>query len=118
MSNYVFDAQSLAELIEFLHEGATLAAANARKLMRRRRKGSYKTRRPGADSLMWNGLASALRTELQPYGSKVRLARYLGLPKQRLTDYLTGRRRMPDAEITLRILHWLVTKRAGRDLSL
>jgi hypothetical protein len=26
------------------------------------------------------------------------LARYLGIPKQRLTDFLKGGRRMPDAE--------------------
>jgi hypothetical protein len=48
----------------------------------------------------------------------VRLARFLGMPKQRLNDFLTGRTRLPDAELTLRMLNWLAQKRAGRDLSL
>jgi len=59
-----------------------------------------------------------LRDELKPYGAKARLARYLGIPKQRLTDYLKGLRRMPDAETALQMLNWLAQKRAGRDLSL
>lgn len=110
--------QTLDEIVSALHFVAEQAALAARTSLRRRRRGSYRTRRPGADSLLWNALAIAVRAELQPYGSKVRLARYLGIPRQRLCDYLTGRRRLPDAEITLRMLHWLVTKRAGRDLSL
>ena len=46
------------------------------------------------------------------------IARYLGVPKQRLHDFLKGRTRLPDAELTLRLLNWLAHKRAGRDLSL
>lgn len=63
-------------------------------------------------------LAALLRPELKAYGDKARLARYLGLPRQRITEFLTGRtKRLPDAEITLRLLHWLAAKRSGRDLS-
>lgn len=90
----------------------------ARKHTRQRRTASYSTVRPGAATPLWNLLAEQLRTELRPVGTKVRLARYLGVPKQRLNDFLTGRSRMPDAELTLRMLHWLAEKRAGRDLSL
>ena len=90
----------------------------ARQTLRTPRPGSYKTLRPGAGTPLWNLLATHLRVELRPYGDKVRLARYLGIPKQRLTDFLAGRRRMPDAELTLRLLHWLIEKRAGRDQSL
>lgn len=90
----------------------------AREKMRRRRWQSYHTVRPGEATPFWNLLSAQLRTELRVRGSKVRLARYLGVPKQRLNDFITGRSRMPDAEITLRLLHWLAEKRAGRDVSL
>jgi transcriptional regulator with XRE-family HTH domain len=55
---------------------------------------------------------------LRARGTKVRLARYLGIPRQRLQDFLKGRSRLPDAELLLRMLHWLAEKRVGRDLSL
>jgi hypothetical protein len=67
---------------------------------------------------MWNLFVELLRSELKVYGSKVRLARYLGIPKQRLNDFLQGRQRLPDAELTLQMLAWLASRRAGRDRSL
>jgi len=88
------------------------------KKFRRRRKGSFKTIRPGPFTPRWNQLRIALRDELRPYGAKVRLARYLQIPQQRLSDFLASHRRMPDAELTLQLLHWLVAKRNGTDLSL
>ena len=90
----------------------------ARQKMRSRRWQSYHTVRPGAATPLWNILAAQVRTELAAHGSKVRLARYLGVPRQRLHNFLTDSSRMPDAELTLRMLHWLAEKRAGRDLSL
>jgi hypothetical protein len=66
---------------------------------------------------MWNVCASELRAALRPYGAKSRLARYLGIPRQRLYDFLKVRSRLPDAELTLRMLHWLAEARAGRDPS-
>jgi hypothetical protein len=105
-------------ILELADAGTQAAGRAAHKALRPRRTASYSTRRPGVDSPMWNELATALRSELTPFGAKVRLARYLGVPRQRLDDFLTGRRRLPDAELTLRLLHWLAEKRAGRDLSL
>jgi len=67
---------------------------------------------------MWNELVASLRLELTAYGSKARLGRYLGLPRQRINDFLKVHSRMPDAETTLRLLHWLMERRAGRDPSL
>ncbi len=64
---------------------------------------------------MWNALAGELRASVQAHGTKVRLARYLGIPKQRLQDYLRAGSRLPDAELVLRLLHWLAEQRAGRD---
>lgn len=89
----------------------------ARAKTRQRRWQSYHTVRPGEGTPLWNLLAAQLLAELKPRGAKVRLARYLGVPKQRLNDFLTGGSRLPDAELTLRLLHWLAEKRAGRDVS-
>ena len=77
----------------------------------------HRTRRPGVHSPMWNVCASMLRRATSRYGTKARLARYLGIPRQRLNDFLHSRSRLPDAELTLRLLHWLTEFRAGRDLS-
>ncbi|MBA3848523.1 MAG: hypothetical protein C0502_00825 [Opitutus sp.] len=90
----------------------------ARQKTRPRRWQSYHTVRPGAATPLWNILADQLRSELAGHGAKVRLARYLGIPRQRLHNFLTDTSRMPDAELTLRLLHWLAEKRAGRDVSL
>jgi len=108
-------------LSEALFKGADEGHEILRKSMQRRRPkriGSYKTLRPGPYTPMWNQCRIALRNELKPYGSKIRLARYLGVSKQRMSDFLAGHRRMPDAELTLQMLNWLAAKRAGIDLSL
>lgn len=100
---------------------AMVAEASADRLAQAvtpRRRGSYATRRPGTETPLWNACAARLRDELKPLGAKVRLARYLGIPKQRLNDYLKGGSRMPDAETMLQMLNWLAHKQAGRDLSL
>ena len=101
-----------------LYDSAESLAKSAKHLMRTRRRGGYGTRRPGMDSPMWNICAAQLRAELTPIGSKVRLARFLGIPKQRLNDFLKAESRLPDAELTLQLLNWLAQKRAGRDISL
>lgn len=107
------------DLGEILYEGAEAAAPALRKLLRRHRRRPYLHRRSGPETPLWNILVTLLRPELRRYGDKARLARYLGIPRQRLTDYLTGKtRRLPDAEMTLRLIHWLGAKQAGRDLSL
>ena len=86
--------------------------------LRPRRRGSYRTRRPGAETPAWNACSGLLREELKFPGAKARLARYLGIPRQRLSDFLSSRRRLPDAELALQMIHWLAQKRAGKDLSL
>ncbi len=61
---------------------------------------------------MWNACAALLKVELQPWGAKVRLARHLGIPKQRVTDFVTNGSRMPDAETLLQIIEWLARRHA------
>ena len=40
----------------------------------------YKTLRPGPATPLWHLCCELLRSELCPYGAKVRLARHLGIP--------------------------------------
>ncbi len=98
------------------HAAATAARATYQAATRKKRGPRHKVR-PGLDTPLWNALASELRRALLPYGSKARLARHLGLPRQRLQDYLKGGARVPDGETTLRLIHWLGEMRAGRDPS-
>lgn len=106
-----------SRLLDWLAIAAEAGFHRAQRATRRRNSRSGHARRPGADSPLWNAFAAELRAALVPHGSQARLARYLGLPKQRLTDFLSGRRRLPDAEITLRLLHWYTAQRTGRDPS-
>ena len=101
-----------------LADAAEAGAKQVKKQLRTRRRASYLTRRPGADTPMWNACAVLLREQLKQRGTKARLARFLGIPKQRLSDYLANGSRMPDAETLLQILNWLAHKQAGQDISL
>jgi transcriptional regulator with XRE-family HTH domain len=103
------------DLSEALFVAAETGWRRAHVALRPRRQASYTTRRPGAESPMWNVCATLLRQQLKPRGAKTQLARYLGIPRQRLNDYLQGKSRLPDAELTLRMLHWLSETRAGRN---
>ena len=106
------------EFAGVLAEVADAGAKQAGRALRPRRSGNYSTVRPGPETPMWNACVTVLREELKTHGTKVRLARYLGIPKQRVTDYLANKSRMPDAETLLRILNWLAHKQAGQDISL
>ena len=101
-----------------LTDAAEAGYRRTRSALRSRGRGAYRVRRPGMESPMWNVFAVLVRAELAPHGAKARLARYLGIPRQRLHDFLKGRSRLPDAELTLRLLHWLAENRAGRDPAL
>lgn len=102
----------LGEAMTFAAESSARAAMKA---LRTKRPGG-RSRHAGAETPMWNVLRAEVRNALSTYGAKTRLARHLGLPKQRLTDFLNGRR-LPDGELMLRLLHWLSEHAAGRDPS-
>jgi transcriptional regulator with XRE-family HTH domain len=98
---------------------AEAGVRRAHDTLRPKRKQTFGTvRRPGHATPLWNVLATQLHERLRPYGSKTRLANYLGIPPQRLSDYLSGRSRLPDAEITLRLAFWLCETADVRDPSL
>jgi hypothetical protein len=95
---------------------ADVGYERARRRLRQRR-AIGQMRHPGHDTPYWNVFAAQLRQALRPHGAKAKMARYLGLPRQRITDFVSARRRLPDAEITLRLLHWLAVMEKNRDLT-
>jgi len=98
-----------------LGDAAAVGWQRAHTALRPRRKAAYTTRRPGPESPTWNVCSGLLRRELKAFGAKTRLARCLGIPRQRLNNFLNEKSRLPDAELTLRMLHWSAETRAGRD---
>lgn len=112
-------AAGTGELVWILSEAAYEAA---RGLYRRykpqppmARRSIGATLRPGPATPLWNALVKEVRKELRRRGDKVRLGRLLGLPRQRVHDFLVGRGRMPDAERTLLLMEWLVIARRHRE---
>ena len=106
-----------AELAVSLMEAAAKSIrAKIEQERRSRRPRRGETLKPGADTPLWNELAAAVRGELSKYGEKARLGRVLGLPRQRVNDFLRERSYLPDAERALLLLVWLQLRREGRDL--
>ncbi len=105
-----------AELILALFEAADQAV--------RRSVGKYKRRPPkrgltiqvGIDTPLWNELVRQVVPLLRKRGSKVHLARILGLPRQRLQVCLKAKSACLDAERTLLLLGWLAKQHKGREL--
>jgi hypothetical protein len=106
-----------AELSFIIAEAAADSIRRALKPVRaarRPRRGS--TLRPGVQTPLWNALAAAVRARLTRYGEPAKLARLLGLPRQRMHELLNARTHQPDAERTLLLLIWLQARTEGRDL--
>jgi hypothetical protein len=103
-----------------MQAGARLAfeaSDAARRLTAAKRPKNAKTLRPGERTPLWNALAAELASELRVHGHKARLARVMGVSRQTVTCWCTGRSRMPDAERTLQLLAWLLAKRQGQEPS-
>ena len=75
------------------------------------------TLKPGPETPLWNELAAAVRARLIRRGEHTRLGRILGLPRQRVHEFLQTRRHLPDAERTLLLLVWLSARHEGNDLA-
>ncbi len=97
-------------------EKAALATARATKKVQRLRnpRKSGEALRPGANTPLWNELASACAHHLTRRGDKVRLARILGISRQRLHQLLVARTACADAERTLQLLTWLEARNRGK----
>ncbi len=107
-----------ADLAVALAEVAVASVKRSAKQFRQsRRPCRGATLKPGAQTPLWNELAAAVHARLTRYGEKAKLARVLGMPRQRLHEMLRARHHMPDAERTLQLLVWLQARAAGRDLA-
>jgi hypothetical protein len=108
----------IAPLTDGLIAAAEATARVARKKYRdvRRRRG-YEALRPGPDTPLWNELARVCAHNLTRYGDKAKLARVLGVSRQRLHVLVVSRTACADAERTLQLLAWLQARRRGSDLA-
>jgi len=96
---------------------AEIAARSAQRQIRRKLNPCRgQTLRPGIDTPLWNALMLTLKSSVAKRGAKVKLGRYLGLPRQRIDDFLNRRSALPDAERTLLLLHWIDAHNRGIDL--
>lgn len=73
--------------------------------------------RPGQETPRWNRLAATALKLLRRRGDKAKLARTLGISRQRLHLLLTARTACPDAERTLRLLEWVEERERGLTLA-
>ena len=103
----------VGEILEGISQAAAQGVGKAGKILRNSRSTTTGvSRHPGEDTPLWNAVVSALQPHLTRRGSKANLARVLGLPRQRIHEYITRPTVLPDAEITLHLLLWL-RKREG-----
>jgi len=109
--------ESLLAVSGVIADAAEIAVRSGQRQIRRAllpRRGQ--TLRPGVDTPLWNALVAELRSKLSRRGEKVKLGRFLGVPRQRIDEFVTGRRALPDAERTLLLLCWLDAKNRGKEL--
>ncbi len=107
--------------IELLDEALVeLAKASARRaqkcLVARKRVRRWQALRSGVDTPLWNALAWAVESQLKRRGAKARLARLLGLSRQRLHLLIVAKTAYPDAERALLLQLWLQARLLNRDL--
>lgn len=104
-------------LINFLDKAAEVTALAAKRYYRERkrrpRNGRYAALQPGPETPLWNELARMCERQLTRYGSKAKLGRILGVPRQRIHQLLVAKTACADAERTLLLLGWLATRRKG-----
>ena len=101
-------------LFEELARQSVLAGLKAYKCRHRVRRGA--TVRPGPETPLWNELARQALLHVRRRGDKANLGRVLGLPRQRIHQFLVDHSACPDAERTLLLLAWLQSRLAGGKL--
>ena len=104
---------ALASLIDATRE----VGIQAVKLAHDRHRKSFRTLQPGPDTPLWNELRRRVAGQLGKRGEQSLLARFLGIPRQRLHLMIKARAASPDAERTLLLLAWVAAREQGRDLS-
>jgi len=107
----------LVDLAAWLIEAAYDAATQKRpRPSQPKSSGCNLTLRPGSDTPLWNELVRQIRPHLRKRGSKAKLARLLGLPRQRLQDCLKAQSASLDAERTLQLIGWLGFFQCGGEI--
>lgn len=98
--------------LELLKDGASALseAVRQRKASRVKQPRRGQTLRAGSDTPLWNALVVAINAQCTKRGDKSKLARLIGLPRQRMHDFLHGNGPLPDAERTLMLFQWLVAR--------
>ncbi len=98
-----------------LEAGAEQMRAAGRRKKPDRRPARCTTLRPGPDTPVWNQLVKHAAPYLRKRGDKVRLARLLGVSRQRLHQLLVERSACADAERTLLLVAWVHARRSGQE---
>ncbi len=106
----------LVKIIDWLAAAGAESARRTAGKWRRRPPRRGLTLQPGTDTPLWNELVKQVAPLLRRRGSKVHLARILGIPKQRLNVCLKARTGALDAERTLLLLAWLAARQQGKEL--
>jgi len=102
-------------VLELLRLGAMAVGESVEKRRARARKATREARPgqalfAGVNTPLWNALALALKSECRKRGDQVKLARMVGLSRQRMNNFLHGKGGLPDAERTLVLLNWLAAR--------
>lgn len=107
-------------LADALAEAAFATARNlahaGKRALNPKPKEYQETLKPGMQTPLWNELAKALQLQISQRGEQARLARLLGLPRQRVHEIIRQQHHLPDAERTLLLLVWLSARQQGHDL--
>jgi hypothetical protein len=106
--------------LEILRQGALAVGESVSKRRARGKKASRQARPgqalfAGVNTPLWNALASALKSECRKRGDQVKLARMVGLSRQRMSNFLHGKGGLPDAERALVLLNWLLARHKSPD---
>lgn len=105
------------EISAWLADAAGESARRTAGKLKRRPPRRGLTLMPGPDTPLWNELVRQVVPLLRRRGSKVHLARILGVPRQRLQVCLKAKTACLDAERTLLLLGWLAAQRRGQPLT-
>jgi hypothetical protein len=118
-SEFPYSLRMTGELIDGLFAAAMKSAQHFAASQARpdRGPGRGATLRPGPATPLWNEIVRRAEPHLKRRGQKAQLARILGIPRQRLHDYLKTGRACPDAERTLLLLCWVAAREQGRELT-
>lgn len=109
--------RQMGNLLLALYDLAAITArATAKQLRHSTSRRRNLTLKPGSSTPLWNELVKQALPHLAKRGRKAQLARYLGVPRQRLQTCLKARAACLDAERTLLLLAWVTARQQDREL--